>query len=135
MKIFTKIFSYYWRICVNEEPFEFAYGFKSHCTFINECSSKLEVCLNLRRKNNIKTFSPFGNEFLPPSKNISLTAFPIMYPLKQKDICDYDIRCIMSIGLMFDEIIMNIIRNKKLAHPIEENYCLFTHTENNIIYI
>ena len=58
-----------------------------------------------------------------------------MYPLKQKDICDYDLICIMSSGLMFDDIIMKIIRNKKLAHLSEENDCLFTHTENNIIYM
>ena len=36
-----------------------------------------------------------------------------MYPFKQKDICGYDPRCMMSSGLMFDDIITNIIRNKK----------------------
>ena len=100
-----------------EKPFEFAYGFKSHHTSINERFSELEGCLHSSRKNKIKTFTPFGTEFLPQSKNISFTDFPIMYPLKKKDIYDYDPRCIMSIGLMFDDIIMNIIRNKKLAHP------------------
>ena len=108
---------------------------KSHSTSINEILSKLEGCLHSRRKNKIRTFPPFVNEFLPPSKNIPLTDLPIMYPLKQKDLYDYDPRCIMSSGLMIDDIIMNIIRNKKLSHPTEENDCLFTHIENNIIYM
>ena len=46
-----------------------------------------------------------------------------MYPLKQKILCDYDPRCIMSSGLMFDDIIMNIIRNKKLELQKEGYYC------------
>ena len=56
-----------------------------------------------------------------------------MYPMKQKDLCDHDPRCIMSSGLMFDDIIIDIIRNKKLAHPTEENDFIFTHIGNNII--
>ena len=68
-----------------------------------------------------KTFPPFGNEFLPPSKTISLTGFPIIYPFKYKDICNYDHLFIMSNGLMLDDIIMNIIRNKKLERHNEED--------------
>ena len=41
----------------------------------------------------------------------------------------------MSSGLMFDDIITNITRNKKLAHLIEENDFLFTQIENNNIYM
>ena len=41
----------------------------------------------------------------------------------------------MSSGLMFDDIIMNITRKKKLERRNEENDCLFTHIENNIIYM
>ena len=36
---------------------------------------------------------------------------------------------------MFDDIIMNIIRNKKLARHNEENYFLFTQIENKTIYM
>ena len=97
-----------------KKPFEFTYGFKSHCTYINESLSDLEFFLNSNPKNKRKTFLPFGNEFLPPSKTISLTVFPILYPLKHKYLCDYYPRCIMSSGLMFSDITMNIIRNKKL---------------------
>ena len=118
-----------------EKPFAFAYGFKAHCTSINERFSKLEGCLRSIRKIKIKKFPPFGNELLSPSKHISLTACLIMHPSKQKYICDYYHRCIISSGLLFDDIIMNIIRNKKLAHPIEENDCLFTQIENHTIYM
>ena len=58
-----------------------------------------------------------------------------MYIFKHKDLCDYDPRCIMSSGLMFDDIIMKIINSKKLAHTTEENDCLFTHIQNNTIYM
>ena len=58
-----------------------------------------------------------------------------MYPLNQKDLCDYDPRFIMSSGLMFDDIIMNIIRNNKLEQPIEENDCLFTNIEKHHLYV
>ena len=58
-----------------------------------------------------------------------------MYPFRQKDLCDNDPGCIISSDLVFDDIIMNIITNNKLAHPTEENRFLFTHIEKNIIYI
>ena len=58
-----------------------------------------------------------------------------MYPMKQKDLCDYDPRCIISSGLMFDDIIMYKIRNNEFPHPTEENDCIFTHIEDNIIYM
>ena len=106
-------------MAVNSPQPTLLYGFNSQCTSINEQLSKLEGFLHSRRKNKSKTFPPLGNEFLPPSENITLTNYHIMYPMKQKDICDYDPRCIMSSGLMFDEIIMDIIRNNEFPHPTE----------------
>ena len=118
-----------------KKSFEFAYVFNSHFTSINGNLYRLEGFLHSRPKNKIKTFPKFGNEFLPPSKNISLIDFPIIYPLKQKYLYDNYPRCIVSSGLIFDDIIMNIIRNKKLARHNEEKYCLFKNIENNIIYM
>ena len=80
-------------------------------------------------------FQPFGNAFLPSSKNIILKGHPIIYPLKKKYVCDYNPRCLMSIFLMFDEIIMNMIRNKELEFHVEVVDSYFTNMENNIIYI
>ena len=97
-----------------KKPFELVYGFKLHCTSVNDHLSKLEDCLRSRPNIHKNIFPPFGNEFLPTSRNILLTGRPILYSLKQKHLCDYNTGCIMSSGLMFNDIIMNIIRNKKL---------------------
>ena len=104
-----------------KKPFDFAYGFKSRCTSINERFYKLEGFIHSRPNNNINTFPPFCNKFLPLLRTFSLTGFPILYPLKQKDICDYDPRCIISNGLMFDDIIMNILNNNKSEFHNEED--------------
>ena len=90
-------------------------GFKSQCTSINERIYKLEVYLH-SRKNNSKTFPPIQNEFLPPSKKITLKSNHFIFPMKNKDVCDYDPRCIMSSGLMFDDIIMGHININILSH-------------------
>ena len=124
--LFTQIFSYYLRICANKKPHDFMYEYKSLCTSINERFFKLEYCLHSIWKNKSKKFIPFGNEFLTPSKNTTLTDYHNMSSMKQRYLCEYDPRCIMSSGLMFDKIIIDIITNNKLAHPIEENDCLFT---------
>ena len=42
-----------------------------------------------------------------------------MYPMKQKDLCDYYPRCIMYSGLIFDDIIMGIIRKNEFPYPTE----------------
>ena len=118
-----------------KEPHDFMYGIKSQCTFIKELFSKLEGCLHSRRRNMSKKFTSLGNAFLTPSKNITLTDYHIMYPMKQRDICDYDPRFIMSSVLIFYDIIMGIIRKNEFPHPTEENDCLSTHIENSIIYM
>ena len=89
---------------------DFLYGFKYQCISINERFSKLEGFLHSRRKNRLKTFPPLENKFLPPSKNITLKKDHIFYPMKQKDLCDYDPVYIMSSGSMFDDIIMGTIK-------------------------
>ena len=50
-------------------------------------------------------------------KNIALKKDHILYPMKQKGLCDYDTRCIMFRGLMFDDIIMGTIKRNKFPHP------------------
>ena len=75
--------------------------------------------------------SPFGNEFLSPSKNIILKTRPIIYPLKYKDICDYNNVCLMPSGLMLDYIIIHMISNEALGFHGEE-VDFFTNIDNNI---
>ena len=96
----------------------------------------MEGCHHLTSKKKSKTFPQFGNELVPPSKNISVTNLPIMYPLKQKDLCDYDPRFIISSGLIFDDIIMNIIRNKKSErHNNEENDSIFLQIFKTTLFV
>ena len=47
-------------------------------------------------------------------ENITFKDHHILNSSKQKEICDYNYRCLISIGLMFDDIIMNILRKKAL---------------------
>ena len=116
-----------------KEPHDFLYGFKSQCKSINEKFSKLEGCLHSGRKNKSKTFPPLENEFLPKSKNISLTNDHIIYPTKQKDLCDYDPRYIMSSGFMFDDVIIGTIKINGFSHPTAETDFVFTQIHSNII--
>ena len=54
----------------------------------------------------------------------------------KKRICDYDPICIMSSGLMFDEIIMDHIKIIVSSHThTEEHDCVFAQIVSNIIYI
>ena len=56
--------------------------------------------------------------------------------MKNKDICDYDPRCIMSSALMFDDIIMDHIKRIESSHNhTEEHDCVFTNIVSDIIYI
>ena len=59
----------------------------------------------------------------------------ILYPMKQKNLCDYDPRCIMYIGLMFDDIIMGTIKRYKLTYLTAETDCVFTQIDSNIMYM
>ena len=59
----------------------------------------------------------------------------IIYPIQQKDLCDYDPECIISNGLIFDDIIMGIIRKHEFLHPTTETDCIFTQIDNTIIYM
>ena len=55
--------------------------------------------------------------------------------MKNKDLCDYDPRCIMSSGLIFDDIIMGTIKRNLLSHHTAETDCVFTQIFSHIIYI
>ena len=101
--------------------------FKSNCTSINKRLYKLEVHLKLI---NIKsnTFAPLQKVFLPPSKTITLKKSHIIFPMKNKDICDNDPRCIMSSVLMVDDIITDHIKITQSSQGYtKERDCVFTH--------
>ena len=55
--------------------------------------------------------------------------------MKNKDICYYDPRCIMSSGLMLNDIFIDHIKRNVLLHHTAENGYVFTHIVSHIIYI
>ena len=56
--------------------------------------------------------------------------------MKNKDICYYDPRCIMSSALMVDDIIMDNIKIIQSSHTYTEEYdCVFTQIDTDMIYI
>ena len=56
--------------------------------------------------------------------------------MKNKDICDNDPRCIMSCGLMVDDIIRDHIKRIQSSHNYtEEHDCVFTPIDTDMIYI
>ena len=55
--------------------------------------------------------------------------------MKNKDLCDYDPRCIISSGLMFDDIIMGTIKRNVLSYHSTETDCVFTQIFSQIIYM
>ena len=50
----------------------------------------------------------FDNYFLASSKQIKLCTRDYIFPVKQDNICDYNLLCFMSSGLMLDDIITNL---------------------------
>ena len=58
-----------------------------------------------------------------------------MYTLRQKDICDYYPRCIISSGLMFDIIVINIIRNKVFERCNEKEDFFYKDRKHHHIYV
>ena len=115
-----------------KKPFGVGHGFKSHCISIHERINTFQGCLQSIKNNQKKIFPPFRNELLSPSKNIMLKGHPILYPLKHTYVCDYNHRCLVSSGLMFYDIIINMIRNKVLECHEEEVGCFFTNIEKMI---
>ena len=56
--------------------------------------------------------------------------------MKNKDLCDHDPRCIMSCGLMFDDIIMDYMRITQSSKKYKQGYdFVFTQMNTDMIYI
>ena len=56
--------------------------------------------------------------------------------MKNKDICDYDPRCIISSGLMVDDIIMDHIKKSNHHISLLNNMIVcFTQIDTDMIYI
>ena len=98
----------------------------------NRVSLSYKVHFSPGGKKEKKDVSTIWKWILSPSKNVILKGHPIVYPLKQKEICDYNPRFFMSSGLMFHDIIMNMISNKALEYHQEGVDSLFTKVGGEI---
>ena len=109
--------------------------FKFNCPSINKRLNKLEVYLQSRKtKSNI--FSPPQKDFLPPSKKNTLKKKNTNFPMKNKDFCDHDPRCIMSCGFIFDDIIMDYMKRNQSSKKIKQGSdFVFTQMDTDMIYI
>ena len=120
------MFTQYWRICANEKRNRIQLVFKSNCISIKERLYILEVYLQSRKiKSN--TFAPLQKVFLPPWKIITLKKSNTIFPMKNKDLCDNDPRCIMYCGLMVDDIIMDHIKELNNHRGINKDMIVFLH--------
>ena len=77
------------------------YGFKYHYFLFIYVSLCWNFVISPEGKSEIYT-TTIWQLFLPLSKNIIFKGRQILYPLKQKDFCDYNPIFIMSSNLMFD---------------------------------
>ena len=56
--------------------------------------------------------------------------------MKNMDLCDNDPRCIMSSGLMIDDIITDHIKITQSSQGYKKGHdCVFTQMDTNMIYI
>ena len=109
--------------------------FKFNCPYINKRLNELEVYLQ-SRKTKSNTFSPLQKDFLPPPKKITLKKNNTIFPMKNKDLSDHDTRCIMSCGLMFDDIIMDYMKRTQSSKKFKQGYDFdFTQMDTDMIYI
>ena len=56
--------------------------------------------------------------------------------MKNKDLCDHDRICIMSCGLMFDDIIMDYMKRTQSSKIFKQGYdFIFTQMDTDMVYI
>ena len=67
----------------------------------------------------------FDNEFLALSKKLKLGPRDFIFPIKQEDICDYNPYYFMSIGLVLDDIIMNLFSDNTEQKRIQRRRIYF----------
>ena len=82
--------------------------FKTNCSSIEQRFKKLGDGLLKQIGKNKHKFPIFDNDFLSSSNQIKLKTTDCIFSIKQDDICDYNPLFLMSIGMMLDDIIMNI---------------------------
>ena len=133
-RLFTPMYKLYQKSSEDKETIQFWIYIKSHFYSINERFSKFQCSCQYRKSQKRYIFTKSCIDFLTSSKNIKLNSKQIIYPLKQVDICDYTHRCIISSGLMFNDIIINLLSNK--TEPTHGSFWwLFYKKKDNNIFM
>ena len=89
---------------------------------LNNDTWNLEIIFEKRGKNK-HTCLIFDNDFLASSKQMKLCTTEYIFPIKHGYICNYNLLCFMSIGLMLDNTIMNIFsENTKKSMKSHQNH-------------
>ena len=86
-----------------------------------------------KRGKNKHTCPIFDNDFLASSNQMKLKSTDYIFPIKQDDICDYNPLCFMSIGMMLDDIIMNIFTQSTKETTAAHQEHLFSRFKDDAI--
>ena len=99
--------------------------FKKNLSSIKQRFMKLGDDL-LRKRGKYRDTCPiFDNDFLAFSNQMKLCANDYIFTIKQDDICDYNLLCFMSSGMMLDDIIMNIFTQSTKIHDSTSEALVF----------
>ena len=82
--------------------------FEANCSSIEHQYKKLGDGFNKKRGKNKHTCPMFDNKFLASSNKKKLCPIDYIFPIKQEGICDKNLQCFISGGLMLEDIIMNL---------------------------
>ena len=77
----------------------------------------------------------FDNDFLASSNQIKLCTTEYIFPIQQDDICDYNPLCLMSSGMMLEDIIMNIFSQSTKKSTTAHQKLLFSRFKDDAIQL
>ena len=92
-----------------------------------------EVVFSLEEKSENGIYSIWKKHYPHQKYYIERSSYSLS--IEKKVICNYNPRCFMSNGLMFDDIITYMIKNKELEYHKEGVDNFLTNIDNNNIYI
>ena len=109
------------------------YMFKTNFSSIEHWYKKLGD--GLTKIDNIKFTCPmFDNKLLASSKQLKLGPRYFIFPIKQENICNYNLRCFVSSGFFLDNIIMNLLSDITEQTKDSRKNDLFSKIQYDKIY-
>ena len=108
--------------------------FKTKCTSIKHQYKKLGACFNKQKGMKNVTLPTFDIIFLSSSKQLKIEPEDFIFPIKHKDICNYNRWYLMSGGLLLDDIIMNLFSDNT-EQKINSAKTFFSKIKDDNIYL